>query len=361
MKGAVLQHRAHRPGAGHRTGAPCRVAVTGQGAITPLANSAEESWAKLRRGQSGIGPITGVDVAGLRTRIAGQVDGFAAEEFMDARLAARVDRFVQLGVAAAVMAARDARLSPGNGHGERVAVVMGNGLGGVLQLERGFETTLGSDGTRLSPYFVPGAISNMAAGMAAMMLGAKGENVTLNQACASGAAAIGLGLRMLRNGEADAVVAGGCEGALARLMLCGYHALKATSARNAEPARASRPFDRDRDGFVPAEGAAAVVLEPMEAAERRGATVLAEVAGYGTTCDAYHMTHPDPTAESCVRCMRAALEDAGVRPGEIDCINAHGTSTRLNDVVESQAIRQVFGEAAQRIPVTANKSMIGHA
>ena len=334
--------------------------MTGQGAITPLANSAEESWTKLRQGKSGIRPIGGLDVAGLRTRIAGQVEGFASEEYMDARLAARVDRFVQLRVAAAVMAARDSALPLENGNAERVAVVMGNSLGGIVQLERGFESLVGPDATRLSPYFIPGAIASMAAGIAAMTLGAKGENVTLNQACASGAAAIGQGLRMIRNGEADAVVAGGCEAALARITLCGYHALKATSARNDEPARASRPFDRDRDGFVPSEGAAAVVLEPLEAAEGRGARVLAEVAGYGTNCDAYHMTHPDPTAASCARCMRAALEDAGVQPEEIDCINAHGTSTRLNDVVESQAIREAFGAAADRIPVTANKSMIGH-
>src|ERR1043166_2659814 len=357
MKGAVLQHRAHRRSAGHRTGAPRRGAVTGQGAITPLANSAEESWSKLRQGKSGIGPINGFDVTGLRTRIAGRVEGFEPGEFMDPRLAERVDRFIQLGVAAAVMAVRDARLPLGNGNADRVAVVMGNTFGGIVRIEEAVESLAGREPPRLSPYFVPGVIGNMAAGLAPMSLGARGPNVTLNQACASGAAAIGQGLRMLRAGEADAVVAGGCEAALTRLTYCGFHALKATSARNEEPARASRPFDLDRDGFVPAEGAAALVLEPLDAAERRGAAVLAEVAGYGTTCDAYHVTQPDPTSESCARCMQLALDDAGLGPGDIDCINAHGTSTRLNDVVEARAIREVFGEAAERIP--RNKCRVG--
>jgi 3-oxoacyl-[acyl-carrier-protein] synthase II len=193
-----------------------------------------------------------------------------------------------------------------------------------------------------------------------MTLGAKGTNLTVNEACASGAVAIGLGLRLLRTGEADAVVAGGCEAALCRVLYCGYHALKATATRNLEPERASRPFDRERDGFVPAEGAAALVLEPWDIAERRGAPILAELAGYGTTCDAYHLTRPDPSAEGCARCMQLALEDSGLLPGEVDHVNAHGTATRLNDTVETRAIHQVFGAAAARVPVTANKSMIGH-
>jgi 3-oxoacyl-[acyl-carrier-protein] synthase II len=194
-----------------------------------------------------------------------------------------------------------------------------------------------------------------------MALRARGPNLTVNQACASGTAAIGLGLRLLRSGEADVVVAGGCEASLTRLVFCGYHSLKATSTRNDAPERASRPFDMERDGFVPAEGAAVIVLESRPVAERRGALILASLAGYGTSCDAYHPTRPDPSAEAPARCMRLALEDAGLAPRDIDCINAHGTSTRLNDLTEGLAITRVFGDRAARIPVTANKSLTGHA
>ena len=337
------------------------IVVTGLGAVTPLGSSAEESWSRLREGRSGIRPITHFDVSELRTRVAGQVRDFEPGDVLDPKLAQRVDRGAQLGVAAARQAVQDAGLTNGHAAPERLAVVMGTTFGGLLQLEQGCQRVAERGATRLSPYFIPGGIGNMAAGLAAMALGAKGPNITVNQACASGAAAIGLGLRLLCAGEADAVVAGGCEAALARVVYCGYHALKATSARNDEPERASRPFDRERDGFVPAEGAAALVLEPRDAAERRGATILAELAGYATTCDAYHPTRPDPSAESCIRCIRLALVDARLAPEDIDHVNAHGTSTRLNDEVEARAIRQVFGPAARRVPVTANKSMTGHA
>lgn len=336
------------------------VVVTGLGAVTPLGTSVEESWANLRRGRSGVRPITHFDATGLRTRVAGQVPEFDPAEFMDPRLAGRVDRFIHLGVAAARMAVRDAGLVIRDGAAHRVAVIMGNTFAGVVQMEHAFETVAHQGGTSLSPFFVPGTIGNMAAGLAAMVLGAKGPNLTVNEACASGATAIGLGARLLRAGEADAVIAGGCEAALTRLVFCGYHTLRATTARNDEPERASRPFDCQRDGFVPAEGAGAVVLEPRDAAERRGAPMYAELAGYGTNCDAFHPTQQDPSADGCARCMQLALDDAGLAPQEIDCINAHGTSTRLNDAVESRAIEQVFGGAATRIPVTANKSMIGH-
>jgi 3-oxoacyl-[acyl-carrier-protein] synthase II len=336
------------------------VVVTGLGAVTPLGGSVRTSWSNLCEGRSGIGPITQFDVTGLRTRIGGQASDFEPETFLDPKLAQRVDRFVQLGAAAARQAAQDARLASSRAAPERVAVVMGTTFGGVLQLEQACQSVTDGGATRLSPFFVPGAVGNMAAGVAAMALGAKGPNITVSQACASGAAAIGLGLRLLRAGEADAVVAGGCEAALARVVYCGYHALKATTARNDEPQRASRPFDRERDGFVPAEGAGAMVLEPRDLAERRGATILAELAGYATTCDAFHPTRPEPSAEGCAHCMRLALEDAGVAPEDVDHVNAHGTSTRLNDAMEARAIHQVFGRAAPRVPVTANKSMIGH-
>src|SRR5919198_4430575 len=278
-----------------------RVVVTGLGAVTPLGSSAEESWSNLCKGRSGVRPITRFDASGLRTRVAGQA-------VQDARLT------IGGGQAGARVGARP----------ERVAVTMGNTFAGVLQLEQGVER-IGADGaTALSPFFIPGFIGNMAAGVAAMALGAKGANLTVSQACASGAAAIGLGLRLLRAGEADVVVAGGCEAALSRVIFCGYHTLKATSARNDAPERASRPFDRERDGFVPAEGAAAVVLEPYDRAARRDAPMLAELAGYGTTCDAFHLTRPDPSADGCTRCMQLALADAGLVSEDVDHVNAHG-------------------------------------
>jgi 3-oxoacyl-[acyl-carrier-protein] synthase II len=337
-----------------------RVVISGLGAVTPIGNTVEESWRNLCRGVSGIGPITGFDASGLRTRVAGQSKGFHPETFMDPRTARRVDRFVQLGLAAARMAARHAGFRVASGTAHRIGVVIGNCFGGVLQLEQGFEDMIAGAATRLSPFFIPGMLASMAAGLIAIELGAKGPNVTVSEACASGAVAIGIGADWVRRGVADAVIAGGCEAGLCKLIYCGYHSLKATTARNNEPERASRPFDRERDGFVPAEGAGVVVLEPLEAVLRRDVEPLAEVAGYATTCDAFHPTRPAPSNESQIRCMHDALGDAGVRPEEIDCINAHGTSTLANDVSETRAIRHVFGRQAEKVPVTANKSMIGH-
>jgi 3-oxoacyl-[acyl-carrier-protein] synthase II len=255
----------------------------------------------------------------------------------------------------------DAGLAPNGGPRSRLGVVMGNTFGGAQQMERGFDAMAHGDEDRLSPYFVPGALCNMAAAITAMTLGAGGPNRTINEACASGASAIGLGLQMLRTGEADAVVAGGCEAPLTHLLFSGYHSLRATSARNDEPERASRPFDRDRDGFVPAEGAAAVVLETRDSAARRGARAYGTLAGFGSSCDAFHMTHPEPNGDGATRCMRLAIEDAHLEPADIDEVNAHGTATRLNDAIEARAITRVFGNAAADLPVTANKSLMGHS
>jgi len=337
------------------------VVVTGLGAATPLGSTAQESWRNALEGRSGVRPVTRFDTSRLRTRVAGEVPGLDPTEFMDAKLAQRVDRFIHLGVAAAQMAAKDARLAPNGGTRARLAVVMGNTFGGAQQLESGFDAMAHGEEDRLSPYFVTGALGNMAAGIIAMTLGAGGHNLTVNEACASGASAIGLGMQMLRNGEADAVVAGGCEAPITHMLFSGYHALRATSTRNDEPARASRPFDRDRDGFVPAEGGAAVVLETLDAAQRRGARPYATLAGFGSSCDAYHVSRPEPNGDGAARCMRLALEDARLEPDEIDSVNAHGTATRLNDTMEARALGRVFGAAAARMPVTANKSLIGHA
>ena len=337
-----------------------RPVITGLGAVTPIGNTAEESWRNLCQGLSGIGPITGFDACGLRTRVAGQSKDFQPGTFMDPRVARRVDRFVQLGFAAARMAVSHAGLRLASSKAHRIGVVMGNCFGGVLQLEQAFENVAAGAATRLSPFFIPGMLASMAAGLIAIELGAKGPNITVSEACASGAVAIGIGAEWVRRGVVDTVIAGGCEAGLSKLIYCGYHSLKATTARNHEPERASRPFDRDRDGFVPAEGAGVVVLEPLEAVLRRDAEPLAEVAGYATTCDAFHLTRPEPSTESQERCMHGALGDAGVSPDEVDCINAHGTSTLANDAAETQAIRRVFGPRAEKVPVTANKSMIGH-
>jgi 3-oxoacyl-[acyl-carrier-protein] synthase II len=337
-----------------------RAVITGLGAVTPLGNTAEESWRNLCGGVSGVGPVTAFDAFGLRTRVAGQSKGFQPRTFMDPRTAKRVDRFAQLGLAAARMAVSHARYRVSSATAHRIGVVIGNCFGGVLQLEQGFEQIAGGVATRLSPFFIPGILASMAAGLIAIELGAKGPNLTVNEACASGAVAIGIGAEWIRRGVADTVIAGGCEAGLSKLIYCGYHALKATTARNNEPERASRPFDRERDGFVPAEGAGVMVLEPLGAALRRDAEPLAEVAGYATTCDAYHPTRPEPSNDSQARCMHEALADAGASPEEIGCINAHGTSTLANDVGETQAIRRVFGPRAEKVPVTANKSMIGH-
>ena len=339
-----------------------RVVITGMGAVTPLGLSAEESWRRLCEGCTGIAPVNAFDASGLRTRVAGEVKDFEPEAFTDPRTARRVDRFIQLGIAAARMAIADAGLATGtSGKGSpRLGVVMGNCLGGVLQLEQGCEAAANGAGTRLSPYFIVGMLPNSVASFISIETGAKGPCLTVSQACASGSVSIGIAKEWISSGRADAVIAGGCEAAISRVTFCGYHALKATTARNEEPERASRPFDRERDGFVPAEGAGAVVLESLESARRRGATIMAEVAGYATTSDAFHPTQPDPSAEGQARCMSEALRDAHLRPEEVDCLNAHGTSTRANDMTETRAIRAVFGAAAEKIPVTSNKSMIGH-
>lgn len=335
-----------------------RVAVTGLGAVTPLGLTIEESWERLVAGCSGIRAIDRFDATGLRTRVAGQVEGFDPGSYMAPRIARRIDRFIHLGVAASRMAVEAAKLEIGRSP-ERVAVVMGNCLAGVVTLEQGHSCLVSGEG-HLSSYFVPGTIGSMASGFIAIELGARGPNVTTNEACASGTVALGAALELLRKGRADAVVAGGCEAGLCRLQFEGYGAMRATTTRNHDPAGSSRPFERDRDGFVPAEGAAALVLEPLDRARERGATVMAELAGYGTTCDAFHPTGPEPSGDGWVRCMRMALEDAGLGPEAVDAVSAHGTSTPVNGITETRALEALLGDRAARVPVTANKSMTGH-
>jgi 3-oxoacyl-[acyl-carrier-protein] synthase II len=337
-----------------------RVVITGMGALTPLAIGTEESWRALLEGRSGIAGITGFDTSDMRTRIAGEVKNFTIGDFDDRRFEKRYDRFINLAVAASRLALSDAGLDLSGKGAEGTGVVIGNALGGLLMLEKNFQLIKEGRGNRVSPFFVPGMLPSMASGLVAICLGARGPNIALNAACASGADAIGCGCRMIQNGEAERVLAGGTEAAITPLMFHGYTSMKATSARNDDPERASRPFDKDRDGFVPSEGAGILILEEMYSALRRDARIYAEIAGYGASCDAFHITAPDPGGDGPVRCMKNALADAGLDPSEIDCINAHGTSTPLNDVVETQAIKTVFREHSKKVAITANKSMIGH-
>lgn len=337
-----------------------RVVITGMGALTPLAIGTEESWRALLEGRSGIGPVTGFDTSDMRTRIAGEVKDFHIGDFEDKRFEKRYDRFINLAVAASRLALGDAKLDISANLAAGTAVVIGNALGGFLMLEKNFELVKEGKGNRISPFFVPGMLPSMASGLVAICLGTKGPNVAVNAACASGADAIGYGYRMIQNGEADRVLAGGTEASISPLMFFGYTSMKATSSRNDEPERASRPFDKDRDGFVPSEGAGMLLLEDLVSALKRKATIYGEIVGYGSSCDAFHITAPDPQGDGPVRCMQSALADASLQPAEVDCINAHGTSTPLNDIVETQAIKTVFQEHSHQLAVTANKSMTGH-
>jgi 3-oxoacyl-[acyl-carrier-protein] synthase II len=337
-----------------------RVVVTGLGAVTPMAVGVEPSWAAVCRGKSGIRRVTRFDTSHMRTGIAGEVHGFDASNFMDVKIAKRYDRFVVLALAASRMAAEDAELVVHRPNHRRMAVVIGNCLGGASLMEQGFGLVTNGRENRVSPYFIPGIIGSSAPGLVAIALGIQGPSLAVNSACASGADAVGRGLDLIRNGTVDMVIAGGTEAPITPLLYHGLSAMKATSARNSEPAKASRPFDRERDGFVPAEAAAILVLESMESALRRGVRIHAEVAGFGASCDAHHITSPDPQAAGAVAAMTNAIREAGMEAADVDYVNAHGTSTPLNDLVETRAIKKVFGARAAALPVSSCKSVTGH-
>ncbi len=341
-------------------GCHSRVVVTGLGAVTPMAVGVERSWAAVCQGKPCVRRVTRFDTSDMRTGIAGEVHGFDASDFMDVKIAKRYDRFVVLAMAASKMAAEDAELVGKPLDKRRVAVVIGNCLGGATLLEQGFERVTKGRENRVSPYFIPGMIGSSAPGLVAIALGTQGPTLAVNSACASGADAVGRGLDLIRNGTVDVVIAGGTEAPITPLVYHGLSAMKATSARNGEPAKASRPFERERDGFVPSEAAAILVLEGMESALRRGVRIYAEVAGFGASCDAHHITSPDPQAEGAVAAMTNALREAGMGADEVDYVNAHGTSTPLNDVVETRAIKKVFGTRAATLPVSSCKSVTGH-
>jgi len=337
-----------------------RVVITGLGAITPLGLSAEETWRGLIAGRSGIGRITRFNPRGYPTQIAGEVKGFRPQDYMDRKKARRMSRFSQFAVAAAGMALEDAGLAIDEADAEDVGVLLGNAVGGLDDTEETCRVMLTRDGMHISPFYIVMAPSNLAAFQVAYTYGLKGYNSTVATACAAGTQAIGEAAEVIRRGRAKVMVAGGTESAICELGLAVFCANRAFSRRNDEPERACRPFDRDRDGFVGSEGCGILILESLEHALERGAHIYAEVLGYGASNDAYHLIAPDPEGRGAARTMRWALEDAGVSPGEIDYINAHGTGTPLGDVAETVAIKKVFGDYAYRVPISSTKSMIGH-
>ncbi|HKA24757.1 MAG TPA: beta-ketoacyl-ACP synthase II [Candidatus Eisenbacteria bacterium] len=337
-----------------------RVVVTGMGMMSPLGHSAEETWERLVQGVSGVGCVTRFDAGSFSTRIAGEVKGFVPEDYMDRKDAKRNDRFVQLGIAAAKEAVANAGLDWNVVDPDRVGVIIGSGIGGIETFEAQHKTYLERGPDRVSPFFIPMMISNMASGQVSIHTGAKGPNFTTVSACTSSANALGEALRLLQHRDADVVIAGGTEATITPMSFAGFCSMKAMSTRNDEPQRASRPFDRDRDGFVMGEGAAVLILEREDHARRRGAPILCEFAGYGASGDAYHITAPTPGGDGAARSMERALLDAGMQPSDIQYINAHGTSTPPNDRTETLAVKRVFGEHAQRVMLASTKSMTGH-
>lgn len=337
-----------------------RVVVTGIGLITPLGCGIQKTWEGICKGASGIDRITAFDASDYPVQIAGEVKDFNPEDFIERKEIKKMDIFIQYALGAGIMAVEDAGLRISEGNADRVGVIVGAGIGGLNTIERYHSVLLESGHRRVSPFFIPMLIANLAAGHISMRFGARGPNSCVTTACAAGTHSIGEALRLIQRGDADAMIAGGSESAITPLTIAGFANMKALSSRNDTPQKASRPFDVARDGFVIAEGAGLLVLEEMESALARGTHIYAEIVGYGMSADAYHMTAPDPEGRGVVNCMRMALRDAGITPEEVDYINAHGTSTPYNDKHETKAIKQVFGAHAQRLAVSSTKSMTGH-
>jgi 3-oxoacyl-[acyl-carrier-protein] synthase II len=334
--------------------------VTGQGVVCPLGNTVEEFWKRLVAGESGIGPVTRFDTAAYDTRFAGEVRDFKPESVMDRKDIRRSDLFVQFAAVAASQALEQAGIRDGVVDPNRFGVIVGSGIGGISTFEDQHRTLLEKGPGRVSPFFIPMMISDMASGQVSIMFGAKGPNYCTVSACSSGAHAVGEAYRIIQNSEADVMIAGGAEAPVTPVSFAGFCSMKAMSTRNDDPTHASRPFDAQRDGFVMGEGAGILILEEYEHAKKRGAAILAEVVGYGATGDAHHMTAPAPEGEGAARAMRAAICDSGLPLSEFGYVNAHGTSTPLNDKFETQAIKSVFGEHAARVAVSSTKSMTGH-
>lgn len=335
-----------------------RVVVTGMGAVTPLGLTVDEYWRGLIEGRSGIGPLTLCDPSDLSCKVAGEVKGFDPCDFMSRKQARHMARFSQFAIAAARMAIEHARLDLSQEDAERLGVFLGNGIGGLPETEEGCQVLFSRGGMKVNPFFMPIVLANMAAGQVSLTFGLKGYISTVITACAAGTQAIGEAAEVIRRGRADVMIAGGTEAGLTRMGIAGFCVMKALTARNDEPTKASRPFDATRDGFVPAEGAGILILESLEHALRREAPILAQLVGFGISSDAYHVVAPD--SDGAVRAMRWALGDAGLEPSDVDYINAHGTSTTLNDATETVAIKKLFGDYAYKVPISSTKSMIGH-
>jgi 3-oxoacyl-[acyl-carrier-protein] synthase II len=338
----------------------CRVVITGMGAVTPLGVSMSATWEGLIAGKSGIERITLFDPTPMATKFAGEVKGFDPTNYMGRKEARRMDRFAQLGVAAARQAVEDAKLGVNASNQGDIAVIVGSGIGGLTTLYQEIKVLVEKGPDRVSPFLAPMMISDMAAAQISITLGIKGLNMCTTSACSSSADAIGVAFELLRRGDAEAALAGGAEAIVNPVGIAAFNALKAISERNDEPHRASRPFDAKRDGFVIGEGACILILETLERAQKRGAKILAEIISYAATADAFHMTQPEENGEGAARAMALALKKAGLRPADIDYINAHGTSTELNDKMETKAIKTVFGEQAYKVPISSTKSMLGH-
>ncbi|QEK12024.1 beta-ketoacyl-ACP synthase II [Crassaminicella thermophila] len=337
-----------------------RVVVTGIGAITPIGIGKENYWNALKAGKSGIGKITRFDATNFTAQIAAEVKDFQPTDYLDKKEAKRMDRFIQYAVVASKMAVEDSGLDLENIDKNRFGVILGSGIGGIETFEKEYDKLLNKGPGRVSPFFIPMMISNMGAGQISMTLGAKGPNATVVTACASSTNAVGDAFKIIQRGDADIMVTGGTEASITPLAIAGFCTMKALSTRNDDPMKASRPFDKDRDGFVMGEGSGILILEELEHALNRGAHIYAEVVGYGMSADAHHITAPAPEGEGAARAMKNAIKDANILPEDIDYINAHGTSTPLNDKFETMAIKSVFGKHAYELAVSSTKSMTGH-
>ncbi|MBN2425099.1 MAG: beta-ketoacyl-ACP synthase II [Calditrichaceae bacterium] len=337
-----------------------QVVVTGIGSVTPLGLDTQTMWRKLLAGESGIDLITAFDTSEFATKIAGEVKGFDPEAYFDKKDIKKLDRYTQFAIIAAREAIKDSGLNLEKENRDTIGVIIGSGIGGILTFEEEHRKLLEKGPRRISPFFIPQMISDIAAGYVSMEFGIKGPNFATVSACATSAHAIGLAMRIIQYGDSDIMVCGGAEAAISPMGVSGFNAMKAISTRNNEPQKASRPFDRERDGFVIGEGSGIVILEEKEHAQARGARIYAELAGQGFTADAFHITQPAPGGEGSVRSMQLAIKDAGLEPKDIQYINAHGTSTPPNDKNETAAIKTVFGDYARKLKVSSTKSMTGH-
>ena len=337
-----------------------RVVITGMGMVTPLGIGVEENWEAVSKGKSGIGPITKFDASSFTSQIAGEVKDFRSEDFLPPKDARHLDIFIHYAMASARMAIEDSKLKITQQNSHRIGCVTGSGIGGLGNIEFYHKILLEKGPRRVSPFFIPGIIANMSPGKISMEFGARGPNTAIVTACAASSHAIGESFKLIQRGAADVMITGGTEACITPLALAGFTSMKSLSTRNEEPEKASRPFDNERDGFIISEGGGIIILEELTHALDRAASIYGEIVGYGMSSDAYHFTAPDPEGIGAILCIQAALKDAGIDAADIDCINAHGTSTKLNDISETKGIKSVFGDYAFKVPVTSTKSMTGH-